>query len=324
MQHHDSNYSDPYAQAPAYPAQQQSYPPQQSEYPDYSQHNANVYPPNAPYTEENRKSYHSLGNNAGFHPNESTEKMVEPDQGFIGGTERERPGRQRQMGDVPVSWAGMGPPPRSTGILRMWRKEERGSQWIRVRNGAVLPSWSQLTLQGNGVSTTLRWFVCVVTFAVLIILTLALSIALARASTLSSFHALTPVVHSAAKCHLSWRQPGCFTRVGCQWLTADQFRSGLEVRISMPAGRSLKGATVCLIRIGSASISNKSQRPPSTLCPESSIHSAAAHSTISTSKVTLTRHSTSRLLSSKSRPRGRGDDLTRSVTLLPTMITGKS
>lgn len=30
------------------------------------------------------------------------------------------------------SFAAMGPPPRSTGILREWRKEERGHQWGKV------------------------------------------------------------------------------------------------------------------------------------------------------------------------------------------------
>lgn len=30
------------------------------------------------------------------------------------------------------SFAAMGPPPRSTGVLREWRKEERGRQWGKV------------------------------------------------------------------------------------------------------------------------------------------------------------------------------------------------
>lgn len=44
--------------------------------------------------------------------------------------ERERKGRQN-VGGNSKSWA-QGPPPRSTGILRMWRKDERGKQWTRV------------------------------------------------------------------------------------------------------------------------------------------------------------------------------------------------
>ena len=47
-------------------------------------------------------------------------------------TQRAQPGRQGLSG-APKSWAEMGPPPRSTGILRMWRKDERGPQWTKVR-----------------------------------------------------------------------------------------------------------------------------------------------------------------------------------------------
>lgn len=50
----------------------------------------------------------------------------------IGGTERPQPGRQNLGGPPMSSFAAMGPPPRSTGILRMWRKDERGKQWTRV------------------------------------------------------------------------------------------------------------------------------------------------------------------------------------------------
>lgn len=59
--------------------------------------------------------------------NQSTEKMVDEP----GNTERLRKGRQNIP--APQTWAEMGPPPRSTGILRMWRKDERGKQWSRVR-----------------------------------------------------------------------------------------------------------------------------------------------------------------------------------------------
>jgi hypothetical protein len=50
--------------------------------------------------------------------------------GEIGGTERIVPGRAGLT--HPSSFAAVGPPPRSTGILRMWRKDERGKQWFRV------------------------------------------------------------------------------------------------------------------------------------------------------------------------------------------------
>jgi hypothetical protein len=49
----------------------------------------------------------------------------------MGGTERVQKGRQGLQAP-PMTWAEMGPPPRSTGILRMWRKDERGKQWSRV------------------------------------------------------------------------------------------------------------------------------------------------------------------------------------------------
>lgn len=61
----------------------------------------------------------------------STEKIIE-EGGAEGnlGTERLRKGR---AGLDPSSQWSSGPPPRSTGILRMWRKDERGKQWSRVR-----------------------------------------------------------------------------------------------------------------------------------------------------------------------------------------------
>lgn len=54
--------------------------------------------------------------------------------GELGPGERERPGRMG-LGQPTSSFAAMGPPPRSTGILRMWRKDERGKQWTRVSCG---------------------------------------------------------------------------------------------------------------------------------------------------------------------------------------------
>jgi hypothetical protein len=63
----------------------------------------------------------------GFQPNPSMEKMTEQ---YPQATERERKGRAGL--NQTKSWAEVGPPPRSTGILRMWRKDERGKQWSRV------------------------------------------------------------------------------------------------------------------------------------------------------------------------------------------------
>lgn len=69
----------------------------------------------------------------------SMEKQVDPDGvnalGEIGGGERrQQPGRAHLGGvGAPMSsFEAFGPPPRSTGILRMWRKDERGKQWTRV------------------------------------------------------------------------------------------------------------------------------------------------------------------------------------------------
>lgn len=66
------------------------------------------------------------------------EKAQDPDGvnalGEIGGERREQPGRSNLGGiGAPMStFEAFGPPPRSTGILRMWRKDERGKQWTRV------------------------------------------------------------------------------------------------------------------------------------------------------------------------------------------------
>lgn len=65
----------------------------------------------------------------GFQPNPSMEKMTDQ---YPRATERERKGRAGL--NQTKSWAEVGPPPRSTGILRMWRKDERGKQWSRVSN----------------------------------------------------------------------------------------------------------------------------------------------------------------------------------------------
>jgi len=65
---------------------------------------------------------------ASYQPNLSTEKVFDdaPQD-----TQRALPGRSGLRNQT-KSWAEVGPPPRSTGILRMWRKDERGQQWTRV------------------------------------------------------------------------------------------------------------------------------------------------------------------------------------------------
>ncbi|WVQ95829.1 hypothetical protein IAU59_002928 [Kwoniella sp. CBS 9459] len=91
----------------------------------------------------------------------STEKLPEDAQYENANTERAQPGRSG-LRQPPRSIAEMGPPPRSTGILRMWRKDERGKQWSR----------------GGGVRMSLRMCCCCVTIAIILIVSIILSIVL--------------------------------------------------------------------------------------------------------------------------------------------------
>ncbi len=99
-----------------------------------------------PYAEQGAEYLDDRGNptsgprdgNAGedYYPQYNTygaEKTTPNDvDAGLGGTERLQPGRAN-IGQAPISsFAAMGPPPRSTGILRMWRKDERGKQWTKV------------------------------------------------------------------------------------------------------------------------------------------------------------------------------------------------
>jgi hypothetical protein len=121
------NYSDPYSthQAPhdqshsQYPSQSHpSYPT-----PDYSS-DSNPYDDAPRYP-----TYAGDPSGLDYGADQSTEKIVNS-EGY-GGTERSQPGRSGLNGPM-KSFAEMGPPPRSTGILHMWRKDERGQQWFRV------------------------------------------------------------------------------------------------------------------------------------------------------------------------------------------------
>ncbi|WVR08008.1 hypothetical protein IAU60_005052 [Kwoniella sp. DSM 27419] len=93
----------------------------------------------------------------GVDPSYSTEKLPHEYEG----TERAQPGRSG-LRQAPVSVAEMGPPPRSTGILRMWRKDERGKQWSR----------------GGGVRMSLRLCCCCFTIGIILIISVLLSIVL--------------------------------------------------------------------------------------------------------------------------------------------------
>ncbi|WRT69696.1 uncharacterized protein IL334_006686 [Kwoniella shivajii] len=82
-----------------------------------------------PYGEELRyPSYPADPSTGDYNNNASTEKIAEDSQ--FENTQRQQPGRSG-LRQPPRSIAEMGPPPRSTGILRMWRKDERGKQWSR-------------------------------------------------------------------------------------------------------------------------------------------------------------------------------------------------
>ncbi|WWC92802.1 uncharacterized protein L201_007761 [Kwoniella dendrophila CBS 6074] len=99
-----------------------------------------------PYGEEPRYPSYPADPSAGnYQAHASTEKMNNAE--FYENTQREQPGRSG-LRQPPRSMAEMGPPPRSTGILRMWRKDERGKQWSR----------------GGGVRTSLRLFCCGFTY----------------------------------------------------------------------------------------------------------------------------------------------------------------
>lgn len=152
--------------------------------------------------------------NPGYQTTASTEKMVDRSSHAPGnemgmgdaaygneemaGTERAQKGRQGLQAP-PMTWAEMGPPPRSTGILRMWRKDERGKQWSRVCHDLCLRltmharrveivakatvfrckrKESKLIRQGGGLRSSLRLCCCCVTLTVIILLSVVLTLAL--------------------------------------------------------------------------------------------------------------------------------------------------
>ncbi|KAI9638953.1 uncharacterized protein MKK02DRAFT_41983 [Dioszegia hungarica] len=116
-------------------------------------HYQNAYNNTVPY-----QTHHlDPSTDTGFQANPSAEKITD---GYPQNTERERKGRAGL--NQTKSWAEVGPPPRSTGILRMWRKDERGKQWSR----------------GGGVRTFFRFCCCCTTLSVIIIVSMLLAIAL--------------------------------------------------------------------------------------------------------------------------------------------------
>jgi hypothetical protein len=104
MFNHQPNHADPYSNQPA---------PYES-YPNYPHQSTSNYADDANYDDAPRYPTYAGDPSGEYH--QSTEKILdEPAYG----TERAQPGRS---GLRPKSFAEMGPPPRSTGILREWRK----------------------------------------------------------------------------------------------------------------------------------------------------------------------------------------------------------
>lgn len=93
-----------------------------------------------------------------YQTNPSVEKIEDE---YPQNTERAQPGRSGLRNQT-KSWAEMGPPPRSTGILRMWRKDERGRQWTR----------------GGGFRSSLRMICCCVTVTLIIVISVILAVLL--------------------------------------------------------------------------------------------------------------------------------------------------
>lgn len=145
-QYNNDRYADPYQQ-------------QQNQYANYDQQPygySNDQPHAVGYGHEapaySTPDVHTLSHTTQQQPDEyyaSTDKIHENSAMPAGAddydnytntvpVERERKGRQGAgASGASKSWA-QGPPPRSTGILRMWRKDERGKQWTRVSTNEFL------------------------------------------------------------------------------------------------------------------------------------------------------------------------------------------
>ncbi|ORY34783.1 hypothetical protein BCR39DRAFT_514697 [Naematelia encephala] len=153
MSRYENRYDDPYDRPIAYP------PPEQYQQPAYAQDDPNAYHDGA-YGEAPRYPSYPADPSAGdYEAYPSTEKIN--DGGYAENTAREQPGRSGVRGQT-KSFASLGPPPRSTGILRMWRKDERGEQWFR----------------GGGLRATLRIFGCCLTITIIMLVSIVLAIAL--------------------------------------------------------------------------------------------------------------------------------------------------
>ncbi|ODO00840.1 hypothetical protein L198_03167 [Cryptococcus wingfieldii CBS 7118] len=151
---HSDPYNDPYGRQ-----QQQYNTSHAADNTNYGQQPYHYQEEN-PYGEEPRYPTYSSDPTAGDYLNSSTEKVA--DESYPqGNTARAQPGRSG-MARPTTSFAEMGPPPRSTGILRVWRKDERGKQWSR----------------GGGVRTSLRFCCCTITTAIIMIISVVLAVLL--------------------------------------------------------------------------------------------------------------------------------------------------
>ena len=134
-QYNNDRYADPYQQQNQYanydqqpygysndaPHQGYSY-----EAPNYSTQDVHALSHTPSHAQQEPEYYASTDK---IHENSAHPAGAAEDNNTVP-VERERKGRQGADGNS-KSWA-QGPPPRSTGILRMWRKDERGKQWTRV------------------------------------------------------------------------------------------------------------------------------------------------------------------------------------------------
>lgn len=141
---HNNIYSDDYRQHDASYDQQHPYQAHQSTF------ERNDYHENPPYDDDSIVQPHhpEIMTADDYRQYPSTEKIV-GDEYQTPNTARAQPGRSG-LRDNSTSWAA-GPPPRSTGILRMWRHDERGKQWLRVNP----PDWHKtlyLTCLGWGIA----------------------------------------------------------------------------------------------------------------------------------------------------------------------------
>ncbi|KAE8542520.1 hypothetical protein D1P53_001299 [Cryptococcus gattii VGV] len=143
---YDDPYNDPYSgQQRQYTSDANFADPRAHYGPSYAYHDAN------PYEEELQYPSYPTDPSSGDYLNDANMEKT-PENVRYESTERAQPGRAGLRRPA-TSFAGLGPPPRSTGILRVWRKDERGKQWSRyVRPPSV--ALNSVTVGSDPVSLT--------------------------------------------------------------------------------------------------------------------------------------------------------------------------